>query len=97
MAPQNYSASFGISNFSIAFWENPKTPHVHDFWILARDNDSQNQLSRTLQTIQEKTARFLKHIILGDLKISEIGFHSGTDRGRQVATIRYSSCVRASF
>ena len=40
-APYNYSASFGTSNFSVTFWETPKTPHVHDFRIWGRVHDSQ--------------------------------------------------------
>ena len=42
--PQNYSASFWISNFSMSLRENPKGHRFNDIWACARVHDSRNQL-----------------------------------------------------
>ena len=34
---------FRTSHFSISLWENPNTPHFHDFGISGRVHDSRNQ------------------------------------------------------
>ena len=54
-APYNYSPSFWTNNFWISLWENPKTPHVHDFPMFGRGHESQNQVSLFLET-----SRYLK-------------------------------------
>ena len=63
-------ASFGISNCSISFWENPKTHHLHDFGIFGRD--SQNQYYSSLQrpgpskSYKKKPTHF-KHIVFWEI------------------------------
>ena len=43
-ASKYYSGSFWTSNCSICSWENPQTPHFHDFRISRRVPEPQNQL-----------------------------------------------------
>ena len=65
-APCSYSASFWISNFSIPLWENPKTPHAHDFRIVGRVHDSHQPTifvfgdTRILQLVQETSQIILE-------------------------------------
>ena len=62
-----------------------KTPHVHDFGIFCRVHDSENQLLLSLETPgylnqSKKKQIILKHIILGNLEISQMQSFENVER-----------------
>ena len=83
-APYNYSASFWTSSFSISFWENPKTPHLHDFGISGRDHDSQNHflylwLHQDTPNSPTKNQIVFKNINFGNIEILELNVFGNKD------------------